>query len=302
MIAVANAPCSWGVLEFESKSRQSGLRTGARRDRRKRIRRHGARRLGLHANRARRCCENGSTAGVSPWLARLSRHVWPIPVRMKRACTPRSRRRGCSPRSATARRPVIVLSDEPTADPAAHRSGRPRSAGSEPDRAPVGRCGERCRADCRRRSRRDRPAHGVPSSLRRVRGDTGRDRRAHAKDGSVTRRSVSRFRPCDVLAEARRSSCCRATARGRGTSTSKTASRISPSAPGGSSWTTRRRFVAGSSASWGAAASIFQALLRDLQDTGYDGWIVVEQDVLPAMGSPLASATRNRRYLRGIGL
>ena len=46
----------------------------------------------------------------------------------------------------------------------------------------------------------------------------------------------------------------------------------------------------------------FPGLLRDLQDADYDGWIVVEQDVLPAMGSPVASATRNRQYLRGIGL
>jgi inosose dehydratase len=46
----------------------------------------------------------------------------------------------------------------------------------------------------------------------------------------------------------------------------------------------------------------FPALLRELQDAGYDGWIVVEQDVLPAMGSPVASATRNREYLRSIGL
>ena len=46
----------------------------------------------------------------------------------------------------------------------------------------------------------------------------------------------------------------------------------------------------------------FPALLRDLQSANYDGWIVVEQDVLPAMGSPLESATRNRGYLRGIGL
>ena len=46
----------------------------------------------------------------------------------------------------------------------------------------------------------------------------------------------------------------------------------------------------------------FPALLRDLQDADYNGWIVVEQDVLPAMGSPVASATRNRRYLRGIGV
>jgi inosose dehydratase len=46
----------------------------------------------------------------------------------------------------------------------------------------------------------------------------------------------------------------------------------------------------------------FPALLRDLQSADYDGWIVVEQDVLPAMGSPVASAMRNRRYLKGIGV
>jgi len=46
----------------------------------------------------------------------------------------------------------------------------------------------------------------------------------------------------------------------------------------------------------------FPALLRDLDALGYDGWIVVEQDVLPAMGSPLDSARRNRRYLASLGL
>jgi inosose dehydratase len=46
----------------------------------------------------------------------------------------------------------------------------------------------------------------------------------------------------------------------------------------------------------------FPALLRELRNAGYDGWIVVEQDVLPAMGSPVASATRNRGYLRSIGV
>jgi len=35
---------------------------------------------------------------------------------------------------------------------------------------------------------------------------------------------------------------------------------------------------------------------------GYGGWIVVEQDILPGMGSPKASAQRNREYLRTIGL
>jgi inosose dehydratase len=46
----------------------------------------------------------------------------------------------------------------------------------------------------------------------------------------------------------------------------------------------------------------FAALLRDLVKTGYDGWIVVEQDVLPAMGAPLDSARRNRHYLERIGV
>jgi inosose dehydratase len=46
----------------------------------------------------------------------------------------------------------------------------------------------------------------------------------------------------------------------------------------------------------------FAGLLGDLRATGFEGWIVVEQDVLPAMGAPLASATRNREYLRSIGV
>jgi inosose dehydratase len=46
----------------------------------------------------------------------------------------------------------------------------------------------------------------------------------------------------------------------------------------------------------------FAAIKRELEATGYQGWIVVEQDVLPGMGSPKDSAGRNREYLRGIGL
>ncbi len=34
----------------------------------------------------------------------------------------------------------------------------------------------------------------------------------------------------------------------------------------------------------------------------YTGWICVEQDVLPGMGQPKESATRNRAFLKGIGL
>lgn len=46
----------------------------------------------------------------------------------------------------------------------------------------------------------------------------------------------------------------------------------------------------------------FPAIVAELRKMGYDGWIVVEQDVLPGMGSPKKSAQRNRDYLRSIGL
>ena len=46
----------------------------------------------------------------------------------------------------------------------------------------------------------------------------------------------------------------------------------------------------------------FPAVLATLKDIEYDGWIVVEQDVLPGMGSPKESAARNRAYLASIGL
>jgi inosose dehydratase len=41
----------------------------------------------------------------------------------------------------------------------------------------------------------------------------------------------------------------------------------------------------------------FAAVKAELETTGYDGWIVVEQDVLPGMGKPKESALRNREYL-----
>jgi len=46
----------------------------------------------------------------------------------------------------------------------------------------------------------------------------------------------------------------------------------------------------------------FPALLSMLRSLEYQGWLVVEQDVLPEMGAPGASAQRNRDYLRGLGL
>lgn len=46
----------------------------------------------------------------------------------------------------------------------------------------------------------------------------------------------------------------------------------------------------------------FPGMLTALDEIGYDGWIVVEQDVLPGMGNPRESARRNREYLRSIGV
>ena len=44
----------------------------------------------------------------------------------------------------------------------------------------------------------------------------------------------------------------------------------------------------------------FPAVLRWLRQSGYAGYILVEQDVLPGMGAPAESARRNRDYLRSI--
>jgi inosose dehydratase len=45
----------------------------------------------------------------------------------------------------------------------------------------------------------------------------------------------------------------------------------------------------------------FPSLMKELEKLGYDGWGVVEQDVLPGMGKPKESAKRNREYIRSLG-
>lgn len=44
----------------------------------------------------------------------------------------------------------------------------------------------------------------------------------------------------------------------------------------------------------------FKKVTKKLMQMGYDGWITVEQDVLPGMGEPGESARRNREYLRQV--
>ena len=46
----------------------------------------------------------------------------------------------------------------------------------------------------------------------------------------------------------------------------------------------------------------FPAIVEELLNQGYDEWIVVEQDVLPGMGNPKVCAQRNREYIKSLGL
>lgn len=46
----------------------------------------------------------------------------------------------------------------------------------------------------------------------------------------------------------------------------------------------------------------FKAIVKELKSRNYSGWIVVEQDVLPGMGNPKICAQRNRDYIKSLGL
>ena len=51
----------------------------------------------------------------------------------------------------------------------------------------------------------------------------------------------------------------------------------------------------------GKGAVDFAGVLSILEKRGYNGWIVVEQDVLPGMGTPMQSAAHNRDFLKKLG-
>jgi inosose dehydratase len=52
----------------------------------------------------------------------------------------------------------------------------------------------------------------------------------------------------------------------------------------------------------GNGAVDFAAVTAALNRSNYDGWIVVEQDVFPGYGTPKESAMRNRQFLRSLGI
>jgi inosose dehydratase len=67
-------------------------------------------------------------------------------------------------------------------------------------------------------------------------------------------------------------------------------------------WDYQHAVTAGVFCELGRGSVDFSATLGLLRESGYDGWLVVEQDVLPSMGTPEESARRNREYLRSLGL
>ena len=52
----------------------------------------------------------------------------------------------------------------------------------------------------------------------------------------------------------------------------------------------------------GKGAVDFKSIVTELTKMKYDGWIVVEQDVLPSMGKPKECAQHNRVYIKSLGL
>ena len=52
----------------------------------------------------------------------------------------------------------------------------------------------------------------------------------------------------------------------------------------------------------GKGAVDFATVVNLLNDKGYKDWIVVEQDILPGMGAPKKCAQANREYIKSLGL
>ena len=300
MIAVANAPCSWGVLEFESKSASPGYEQV----------------LEEIAASGYAGTELGDWGFMPTEPAVLQERLDRQRLAMvgafvtTRLADPRSYEASVRTAVETARllsavgnggRPVIVLSDEPTADPA--RTG---AAGRvEPALSLTGR-------------QWDEAAKGVERIAAGVRDETGLRTVFHHHCASY----VETPDEVDALMQ-RTDPTLVGLCLDSGHATYGGGSPIELlSRHRARTWhvhfkdcephiaeRARREQLdyqdalrQGIFCELGRGSVDFPALLRDLRDADYDGWIVVEQDVLPAMGSPVASATRNRRYLRGIGV
>jgi inosose dehydratase len=300
VINVANAPCSWGVLEFESKSTspgyaqvldeiaQSGYAGTELGDwgfmptdpesLRAELQRRGLAMLGAFV----------TTRLINPVTYENSLRTAVTTAKLLAAV-------------ADAARPLIVLSDEPTADPArARAAGRvTRDMGltdRQWDRAAAGvdRIAGAVRDETNLRTVFHHHCAGyvetpdeIDALMQRTDPtlvglclDSGHATFGGGSPLELLSRHPARtwhvhFKDCEPAIAAR--------ARTEG-------------------WDYQTALRHGVFCELGRGSVDFPALLHQLESSAYEGWIVVEQDVLPAMGAPLASAIRNRGYLRGIGL
>jgi inosose dehydratase len=298
-IGIANAPCSWGVLEFESKSASPGY----------------AQVLDEIAQSGYAGTELGDWGFMPTEPARLSAELARRGLALLGAfVTTRLADQGSYGTSLQTavrtarllsaasgdRKPFIVLSDEPTADPVRTRD--------------AGRVDPSSGLDARQW---DDAAKGVERIARAVRDDSGlRTVFHHHCAGYVeTPQEIDALMertdpalvglcldsghatygggsPIDLLAKHR--------ARTWHVHFKDCDRRIADRARA-ERWDYQKALRHGIFCELGNGMVDFRGLLDALESTGYDGWIVVEQDVLPSMGAPLASAERNRRYLAQLG-
>ena len=299
MIRVANAPCSWGVLEFESKvdsptytrvldeigeSGYAGTELGD---------------WGFMPTDPRRLGGEIARRGLALLAAfvttRLA-HPETYDESTRRAVETAQLLSGVSGRS-----PFIVLSDEPAADPVRARyAGRiePSQALSEKQWDIAARGVERlaqvvrdetglrtvfhhhCATFVETTQEIDALMARTGESLVGLCLDSGHITYAGGSpidllDRYGTRTWHVHFKDCEPAVAARARS---------------------------EKWDYQAAIRGGVFCELGKGVVDFPALLDALRKRAYAGWIVVEQDVLPSLGSPLDSARRNREYLRTLGL
>jgi inosose dehydratase len=299
LIRVANAPCSWGVLEFESKVDSP---TYARVLDEINASGYVGTELGdwgfmpTDPDRLRDEIARRGLALLAAFVTTRLAHPETYPESTQRAVATAKLLAAVSGAS-----PFIVLSDEPAADPVR-----------------AGHAGRICPSQALSESQWDIAAGGVQGIALAVREETGLRTVVHhhcatfvetaqeidalmqrSDDGLVglcldsghityaggsalgllecygTRTWHVHFKDCDPAVAARARS---------------------------ENWDYQTAIRGGVFCELGKGAVDFPALLEALRQRGYAGWIVVEQDVLPSMGSPLESARRNREYLKTLGL
>ena len=209
-----------------------------------------------------------------------------------------------APRAARGQRArraaVIVLSDDNGANPLrTAKAGRVRAA-DEPERTPVGRTvaagAERiARAVCDRRPACGRSSITTAPATSRRRGDRRTD--ARTRPGCSGCAWTPAMRP---TAAARARLLAQHRDRIWHVHFKDCDPRVAAAAREHHGTTTGRR--RGVFCELGHGTVTLPPLPTALQRTGYDGWIVVEQDVLPSIGSPADSASRNREFLRRLAI